>query len=61
MKALRRIGFIVDHQKGSHIFLHNLEKNRSVIVPAHKEIKKGTLNAILKKADLTLEELRNLI
>ena len=61
VKALRRIGFIVDHQKGSHVFLHNLEKNRSVIVPAHKEIKKGTLMAILKKAGLTVEELRNLI
>jgi len=43
IKALHRIGFIVDHQRGSHIFLHNLEKNISVVVPSHKEIKKGTL------------------
>lgn len=27
VKALRRIGFVIDHQKGSHIFMHNLEKN----------------------------------
>jgi predicted RNA binding protein YcfA (HicA-like mRNA interferase family) len=61
VKALRRIGFIVDHQKGSHIFMHNLEKNISVIIPNHKEIKKGTLNNIIKKAGITIDELKTLI
>jgi len=61
VKALRRTGFIVDHQRGSHIFLHNLEKNISVVVPAHREIKKGTLNNILKKAGLTIDELKKLL
>jgi predicted RNA binding protein YcfA (HicA-like mRNA interferase family) len=61
VKALWRCGFVVDHQRGSHIFLHNLEKNISVIVPLHKELKKGTLNNILKKAGLTLEELKELV
>ncbi len=41
--------------------MHNLEKNISVIVPLHKEIKKGTLNNIAKKADLSLSELKDLI
>lgn len=61
LKALRRSGFVVDHQRGSHVFLHNIERNVSVVVPNHSEIKKGTLNAILKKAGLTLEELKALI
>jgi predicted RNA binding protein YcfA (HicA-like mRNA interferase family) len=61
VKALRRSGFVVDHQRGSHIFLHNLEKNISVVVPLHRELKKGTLNNILKKARLTLEELKKLV
>jgi len=61
VKALRRIGFVVDHQRGSHIFLHNLEKNISVVVPAHKELKKGTLNSILKKVGITIKDLRRLI
>jgi len=59
IKALRRIGFIIDHQRGSHIFLHNIEKNLSVIVPNHKELKKGTLMNILKKVNLTIEDLKN--
>ncbi len=61
VKALRRCGFVVDHQRGSHIFLHNLDKNVSVIVPNHKELKKGTLNSIIKKAGLTIEDLQKLV
>jgi predicted RNA binding protein YcfA (HicA-like mRNA interferase family) len=61
VKALRRMGFIVDHQRGSHIFMHNLDKNISVIIPNHKEIKKGTLNNIIKKAGITIDELKELI
>lgn len=61
VKALRRKGFVVDHQRGSHIFMHNLDENISVIVPFHDEIKKGTLNSIIKKAGITLEELKKLV
>ena len=61
VNALRRIGFVVDHQRGSHIFMHNLERNISVIIPFHKELKKGTLYSILKKAGLTLDELKKIV
>ncbi len=61
VRALRRIGFIVDHQRGSHIFMHNIEKNISVVVPFHKELKKGTLHNIIVKAGISLEELGKLI
>jgi len=33
----------------------------SVVIPNHKELKKGTLNSILKKVELTIEELKELI
>ena len=52
VKALRRIGYIIDHQKGSHIFLHNLNENKSIIVPNHKEI---------KKAGITIDDLKRLV
>ncbi len=61
IKVLRRLGFIIDHQKGSHIFLHNMEKQITVIVPNHKELKKGTLHSILKKAGLSVQELKDLL
>ncbi|HNR66361.1 MAG: type II toxin-antitoxin system HicA family toxin [Candidatus Eremiobacterota bacterium] len=61
VKALIKSGFIIDHQRGSHIFLHNPDKKISIIVPNHKEIKKGTLNSIIKKASITIQELKTLI
>jgi len=41
--------------------MHNLEQNISVIVPMHKEIKKGTLNNIQKKTGLSIDELKRLV
>lgn len=61
VKALRRIGFVVDHQRGSHIFMHNLERNISVIIPLHKEVKKGVLNNIIKKIGITIGQLKDLV
>lgn len=61
VKALRRTGFVVDHQHDSHIFLHNLEKNISVVVPLHEELKKGTLHAMLKRAGLSIEDFKELV
>jgi predicted RNA binding protein YcfA (HicA-like mRNA interferase family) len=61
IKALRRMGFVVDHQRGSHVFMHNLEKNISVVIPLHKELKKGTLHNIISKAGIDLEQLKDLV
>jgi len=41
--------------------MHNLEKNVSVVIPLHQELKKGTLNNIIKKAGITIKELKSLI
>lgn len=60
-KALRRIGYYVDHQRGSHIFMHNISENKSVIIPNHKELKIGTLINILKKVGISIEQLKELI
>lgn len=59
IKALKRAGWIVVRQRGSHIRLHKFEKDKKlkIIVPAHKPIKKSTLSHILKQAELTTEEL----
>jgi len=61
IRVLKKIGYQLDHQHGSHVFLHHLEKNISVVVPVHKELKKGTLHNILKKAGLTLGDLDELL
>ncbi len=60
-KRLKKIGYEIDHQTGSHIILRNVKAPyRRLTVPDHKEISKGTLRAIIREAGLTLEEFHDL-
>ena len=53
IKLLKRNGFDIIAQNGSHIKLLNKENRKTVIVPYHsKELKKGMEQAILKQAGL---------
>jgi predicted RNA binding protein YcfA (HicA-like mRNA interferase family) len=60
--ALRKIGFYTVRQKGSHVRMKH-EDNRVVTIPVHarKTIGKGLLLKILRDADLTKDELLNLL
>ena len=60
IKALKKIGYYVRDQRGSHIHLRHPYKN-PLTIPNHKEIAKGTLRAILKDADIPVEELLELL
>jgi len=60
IKALKKIGFYVRDQRGSHIHLRHPYKN-PLTIPNHNEIAKGTLRAILKDADIPVEELLELL
>ena len=58
VKALTKIGYLSDHQTGSHIILrHQAPPHRRLTIPNHKEIAKGTLKNIIREAGLTIEEL----
>ncbi|MDO8498479.1 MAG: type II toxin-antitoxin system HicA family toxin [bacterium] len=61
--ALKRAGFIIISQRGSHIKLHKKQagKNLTVIVPNHKEIALGTFSSILTQASMTRKELEKFI
>jgi predicted RNA binding protein YcfA (HicA-like mRNA interferase family) len=61
-KAMAKVGYLHDHQKGSHIILrHQAPPYRRITIPDHKEIAKGTLRNIIREAGLTLEELLDLL
>lgn len=62
VRALFKIGYMHDRQKGSHIILRQeLPPHRRVVVPDHDEIAKGTLRAIIREVGLTVEEFRALL
>jgi predicted RNA binding protein YcfA (HicA-like mRNA interferase family) len=60
VKALLRVGFIVNRQKGSHIVLRRGTPYARVVVPDHKRLRPGTLRQILTEAGLTVEQLLEL-
>lgn len=62
VKALSRIGYAVDRQRGSHIILRNGEAPyRRLTIPDHDEIAKGTLRGIIRQAGLSTEEFKKLL
>jgi predicted RNA binding protein YcfA (HicA-like mRNA interferase family) len=62
VKALGKIGYKFDRQRGSHIVLRNIEPpHRRLTVPDHNEVAKGTLRSIIRQAGLTVEEFMALL
>ena len=57
LKTLLKLGFFEHRQAGSHLQLKHSD-GRRVTIPMHagKDIKKGTLNGILKDIRLSREE-----
>lgn len=63
VKALRKAGFVVLRQKGSHVSMEKTDATGHwrTIVPMHREIARGTLHDILKQTGLTRDELGKLL
>ena len=60
--ALHKVGFEEVSQRGSHKKLrNNADPPRTVIVPMHNEVARGTLRSILEQADIDLETFLDLI
>lgn len=57
VKKLKKLGFISHHQVGSHLTMKHVVTGRRAVVPMHlSDIKKGTLSAIFREAQIDREE-----
>ncbi len=64
IKALGKIGFVIVHQRGSHVkLIRNInDQKQTVIIPLHKILKRGTLrNGILRNINLTVGDFVKLL
>jgi len=59
IKRLKKFGFVIVRQKGSHIRLekNTLSETIKITVPNHQNLKKGTLHHIIKSAGLKPEDI----
>jgi predicted RNA binding protein YcfA (HicA-like mRNA interferase family) len=51
-----RAGWEIARQRGSHIILVKSGHTATLSVPDHREVARGTLRALIRKAGMTLEE-----
>ena len=58
VRALQRLGFAVDRQRGSHVVMKKATPTGEIgcVIPMHREVAAGTLRSALKMAGVTVEE-----
>jgi predicted RNA binding protein YcfA (HicA-like mRNA interferase family) len=63
VNVFKKLGWYIDRKSGGHVIMrHNSKPKIRVIIPIHSEpVKPGTLNNILKEAELSVEELKELM
>lgn len=54
VRVLKRLGFAVVRQRGSHIVMRRAASG--CVVPNHRELKLGTLAGVLRQAGVSAEE-----
>lgn len=61
IKVFERKGWRAHRTKGSHYALEHPHFEPTIVVPRHKELRSGTLNQILKTAEISRDEFRALL
>jgi predicted RNA binding protein YcfA (HicA-like mRNA interferase family) len=61
IRALEQQGWESVRQRGSHVRLNHPDRPVFLVVPLHRELKRGTLSGILRDAGLDRDELRKLL
>ncbi len=59
VSALEKCGFVFVKQRGSHMKYQ--KGQRTVIIPNHAEVAKGTLKSILSMAEIDLDDFLRLL
>lgn len=57
IKALNRAGFQISGQSGSHIKFKR--GSRTVVVPHHNPVKRGTLREVIRESGMTVADSSN--
>jgi predicted RNA binding protein YcfA (HicA-like mRNA interferase family) len=61
IRALEQQGWEAIRQRCSHVRLKHPDRSIFLVVPLHRELKRGTLSGILRDARLDRDELRKLL
>ena len=56
VRRFERAGWSVARQKGSHIMMTRSGTMATLSIPQHRELDRGLLRALIRAADLTVDE-----
>jgi predicted RNA binding protein YcfA (HicA-like mRNA interferase family) len=56
VKAFGSLGWTVARQGSSHIMMVHPDRRATLSIPDHKEVAKGTLRSLIRRAGLTVDE-----
>lgn len=56
VRAFERAGWTVARRKGDHMILTKPGHAANLSIPDHRELDRGLLRALIRKADLSVEE-----
>jgi len=59
--ALSRAGYHLKRHHGSHMILRRDDPFSQLVVPDHKELDRGTLRAIIRQVNLSVDEFTKLM
>ena len=59
--AFERVGFVIRRGRGSHIVMTKTGHPETLSVPDHRELRTGTLRALIRKAGMTVERSERLV
>ena len=58
IRTFENLGWRIDRRRGSHVVMLKPGQVGSLIIPSHKEVRKGTLRALIEDAGLTVDEFK---
>jgi|WetSurMetagenome_2_1015567.scaffolds.fasta_scaffold1210897_2 predicted RNA binding protein YcfA (HicA-like mRNA interferase family) len=62
IKVFEKIGYLIDHQTGSHIILYPEAPHLPLLsIPRHKVIKVGLLRNLIRDAQMTVDDFCHLL
>lgn len=56
IRTFENLGWWVDRQRGSHAVMVRDDDPTTLVIPLHREVRKGTLRALILDAGLTIDE-----
>ena len=60
VSKLKKAGWYVSRQKGSHIMMENDNYQYTIAIPQHKELGIGLIRSIIKQTGLSIDEFEKL-